>query len=512
MPGGRHEKYIKLLRAVSTIGMASVISYLITVFLAPFVTKQIGVEAYGYVKMAKDFALYAVYATSALNAYTVRHITVSYHNREYGDANRYFNSVYYGDLFVASVIFAGLCVFTVFMGSVLHVPDSELTDIRLLFLFAGTKYLISTAYSAYEASAYVTNRLWFSGTAKIIAYLAEAVVLYVLYSCCRPMAFYAGIGMLCGDVIITAANVYLCRKYTPEIKRDIHMFSFKTALNLTKEGIWALLNNTGHLLSKGLDTAVCSVMLGSTALGYYSVSEVVPHIAITAYAVPAKAFRPIFLKDYSSKNPDILKKDMKFAMCMTAMFTNLMFAGFLCLGRVYYRLWMPEQNGEMLYRMTLLSMVPSLIAGPVSPLYYAYTLKVKAKIPALVTLASGVLNVTGMYFLIRYTGLGVYAVILTTVVLVGSMNLFFHPPYAAYVLGMPKSTFYPCLVRNLLSCLILCAFFRLLGGLWMPSGWAGLAGTIFVYVITGAAIHTMVTIGKRGFIRMSRMVRKRKNQ
>lgn len=51
------------------------------------------------------------------------------------------------------------------------------------------------------------------------------------------------------------------------------------------------------------------------------------------------------------------------------------------------------------------------------PIYYVNTLTVKNKIPCFITIIGGLLNVVGMFILIKYTNLGVYAVPITTAVI-----------------------------------------------------------------------------------------------
>ena len=79
-------------------------------------------------------------------------------------------------------------------------------------------------------------------------------------------------------------------------------------------------------------------------------------------------------------------------------------------------------------------MLPCISEGCVYPLYYIYTLKVKNKIPCMVTIIGGICNVVAMFLLIKYTNLGVFAIVLTTAVVMNVINLVTNPLYMSHCL------------------------------------------------------------------------------
>ncbi len=87
------------------------------------------------------------------------------------------------------------------------------------------------------------------------------------------------------------------------------------------------------------------------------------------------------------------------------------------------------------------------------------TLTVKTKIPCFLTIASGLLNVGSMYVLLKYTNLGAYAVVLTTVVIMTIMNLTFNPIYSAKCLNESPAIFYSVIIRHLVSVVIMSGVF-----------------------------------------------------
>jgi O-antigen/teichoic acid export membrane protein len=174
------------------------------------------------------------------------------------------------------------------------------------------------------------------------------------------------------------------------------------------------------------------------------------------------------------------------------MLSNIFLAGFVALGQLYYRLWLPGQDDQMLYRLTVLTILTGLLSGVMRPVYYVYTVTVKNKIPCLVTVAGGFFNIAGMYILLRFTNLGAYAVVLTTVVVMFSINLIFNPLYASYCIGIRPSRMYGVILRHMTSAAVMTFVFCLLAVWIRPSGWIGLLLCAALMACLGAGIHMLI--------------------
>ena len=76
----------------------------INFFLTPFIVRNLGAAAYGFVGLSSNIIDYTTLLTIALNSMASRYITISYAKGDIHDANRYFSSVFYSNLIIAGVI------------------------------------------------------------------------------------------------------------------------------------------------------------------------------------------------------------------------------------------------------------------------------------------------------------------------------------------------------------------------------------------------------------------------
>ena len=77
---------------------------LVSFFLSPYIVKNIGVEANGFVTLANNFVTYAQLIVTALNSMAARFIAIAYVKKQYKKANLYYNSVFWGNLIIVAVL------------------------------------------------------------------------------------------------------------------------------------------------------------------------------------------------------------------------------------------------------------------------------------------------------------------------------------------------------------------------------------------------------------------------
>lgn len=113
----------RLIVTLMSSGMATVMSFVVSFFLTPFITNMLGTEAYGFVTLSKNFVSYAVIISTALDSYATRYIAMEYHKRDFDKANSYVSSAFYGDTVIASIILAVGVIFVLFMcNKISHFP------------------------------------------------------------------------------------------------------------------------------------------------------------------------------------------------------------------------------------------------------------------------------------------------------------------------------------------------------------------------------------------------------
>ena len=483
----------KLVKTILLSAIAMATSYLINFILTPYITETVGAEAYGFVSLSKNFITYAGIITIALNSYATRFIAVTYHKNQINESNGYFSSVLYANSILAIILFICFCVIGIFADRLFNISPELISQVKILFAITGAAFSITTIFSVFACGAYIENQLDKSNIFKCISYVAEALVLFLLFKLFPTRIWYVAIGSVIVAGIVGVSNTYIQKKYTPSIRYSRADVSFKPIKELVGNGIWNSLNSLGNTLNSGLDLIVTNLLLTPLTMGQVAIAKTISAMFYALFQMVAQPFQPIFLKYYSENNMSELLNNFKLSMVVSGLFSNLAFAGFFALGKEYYILWIPKQDIELVWALTVLTILGSVIEGALFPLYYIYTLTVKNKVPCIVTICGGLLNVIGMYILIKTTNLGPFAIVLTTTVIMSLINLVFNPIYMTKCLKLKTSEFYPSILRHLASCVVMTVAFWGIAKISGIISWIDLILKALLCVVVGFALHLLIS-------------------
>lgn len=437
-----------------TMGISAISVFLncfINLYLTPQITNSVGADAYGFVSLAKNFVSYANIIMTALNSYAARYMTVAYIQKDEKKFKQYYNTVFFGDLFIGGVIFIVGIIATIFLEKLLNIPGHLILDVKIMFALTFLTFYITTISTVFLAVGYVKDRLDLVNSIKGVSYIVEMVILAFTFIIFKPRVWYVGIALLMAAMVVFGGTVNLTNKLLPNGQLKISAINKKAFKTLVVNGIWNSANSMGNVLNSGLDLLVSNLLLDALSMGQVSIAKTINNMIYTIYATISQPFQPTFLKYFSSKDNKALLKELKYSMRVCGFVTNLIFAGFIVLGKDFYRLWIPTQNIDLVYQLTVIAMLPCITEGCMYPIYYIYTLTIKNKVPCFITIAGGLLNVGGMVLLLKYTRLGVYAIVITTAIIMNGINLIANPIYMSKCLKVKIGTFYPEIFLNIVA-------------------------------------------------------------
>lgn len=491
--------------------VAVAVNYIITFCLTPYITENIGTEAYGFVSLAKNFTNYGLILTTALNSFAARFISVEYHKNEIREANKYFSSVFFSDLILGGCILIFATILVCMLEIFLNIPANLKYDIKILFWFAFVNLFIVTAGTAFQVAPIIKNRLDLSGIFRSVSYICEAVFLILVFTLASAKIYYVGIGLCISSLIFLLTNYVAAKKLIPELRIKRHDYSSHSVKNLVKNGIWNSVNSLGNLLNTGLDLLIANLLLSTLEMGQLAIVKTISSLFSTLFSTICQPFQPLLLKAYANNEKDRLIKLFKTNIKLCGLFSNILFAGFFAFGNAFYKLWTPSQNITLLQLLSIITIVGAVIEGAVNPLYYIYTLTLKNRVPCYITILSGIANVLGMIVLIKFYNVGVYGVVLTTAVLSWIVNFLFNPQYSAKCLSLKRTIFYPVLFRHIVSCIIMTFIFWVVSQYIRIESWIQLVFMAIVGFIWGSIIHVLVVLEPEDYLFIrERIIRKRK--
>lgn len=479
-----------------------IVTYGISLFLSPYIVKTVGVDAYGFVNLANSFISYASLITIALNALAGRFVTIKIRNNDYEGANKYFTSVFLGNLFLSSILFVLAIVVWIFLEKLINIPDNIFWDVKILFAALFLNSILCTICSVFGLSTFVTNKLYLSSLRTIESSILRAVVLLVLFAFCPAKVFYIGITTLITGLYAIIYNIYYTYKLIPKLKINKKYFDIKVVWELVFSGVWNLVNRLGQILSDGLDLLITNLFIDAISMGVLSLSKTIPGIVTSIVGTMVASFSPNFTYLYAENKIDELKKAIKQSMKIMGIICNLPIIVLIVCGERFFLLWQPTQDAKQLQILSIIAVGCLIFSGGINCIYNIFTVVNKLKLNALVVVGCGLLNTGIVFLLLKTTNLGIYAIAGVSSVIGIIRNLAFTAPYGAKCLNLKWYTFYADIAKPVIY-VIISAIPSYFINKYIPTGtWLWLIVTAIVVVFISAIIGYFVIFNKndRNFV------------
>lgn len=469
----------------------------LNMFLTPYITKNIGVEAFGYINLANTVVGYVEIIAVALNSLAARYIAIDYHEGNKEKAYVDYNTV------LVSNMFLGVCILLIFGVAVLkledliNIPEPLVTDVKLLFLLTAINYCVMITGTVFNVAAFIHNRMDIAAIVKDCSYVVKVLVIVLLFAAFQPKVWYVSLAVITSTLFIVSANSIYTYKSTPDVKIDPHKFSKKRVGEILRNGIWNSISSLGVLLNSGIDLLVTNKLLSPLAMGQLSICKSLTTVFNTFVSVFTQAFRPIQLEAYAHKDTKRMIQYFNISIKVTGFICTLLFAGFFAVGYDFLRLWVPTQDAGLLYKIMMIILIGDVMGAITYPILYVFTIVKKLKVISLINIGCGICNVLLELLLLSYTDMGLYAIVITTAVLNIIVQMGITPILASKDLKLRLTSFYPAIGKSLVNGVLLCFCFVLLNRAFLfPLKWLNLILKITVLSIVGLFISLMVLFTK----------------
>lgn len=480
--------------------VAGIISFLVSIgisfFLSPFIIKNIGTEANGFVSLANNFVNYATLLVIALNSMAGRYITIKIHQKNYEEANKYFSSILIANIVISLVMLLPSFFIIFFLDKLINIPLNLVNDVKILFGFIFLNFMISIIGTTYSVSTFATNRLDLSSKRTIEANFLKAGILFLLFTLLKPNVFYVGTASVATTLYTVIFNIYYTKKLLPNIEIKKKNFDLKKIIEIIKSGIWNTVTKLGQILSDGLDLLITNLFINPLAMGQLALAKTISTIIMNLVSTVSSIFQPQLTMYYAKGNGNKMLRELKFSMKTSGFFTNIPLCFMVAFGFYFFSLWVPGQDINLIQLLSVLSIMGLFVGGVLDPIWNIFAITNKLKVNSLVIVGTGLLNTLIVFILLNTTNFGVVAIAGVSTITAIIKNLTFTPMYAAHCLNENKKTFYPIIFRYLFTTIIMCLIFMGFANIIMPESWFGLILSVALCGICGAIINWFLLFNK----------------
>jgi len=452
---------------------------------------------YGFIGLANDFVSYAAIIATVFNSVASRFIANSFYKKDYETANYYFNSLIAANIAISAVLGLAGVLLVPNLDKVLSIPASLVFDVKLTFALIFGSYIISLLTLVFTTSTFVTNRTDIQGIRNIIQYLIRFALVVIFLNFISVRIYWVALATLIATAVISIMNMSLTKRLTPELKIDPSKAKRKCAVELAKSGSWMALTSISTVLLRGLDLTVANIFVGDYEMGLLSIARTIPNNVTSVIATIAPIFTPVFIAYYAQDDIAGLTSNVKKTINTMALILFVPISGFIVFSYDFYALWQKSLSSDELMLITMLStltVVQAYFNSVTSTMAQLSVVVNKLKLPVFVSLGCGIVSIAAEIVLIKCFGLGLYAIVLSTTVVMIVRYVIFNSFYAAWCLKQPMTCFLPAALKTWLSIPFLIIIMILIRTVLPIHSWMGLGldavlagglGYAFMMVIYG---------------------------
>lgn len=427
------------------------VNTLIGFFLAPYIIRNIGLEAYGYVALGNQFVNYALIIGIALNSMSTRFISVEYHRKNFQKANEYFSSIVIFNLLVALVIIIPLILFIGFLQHIISISDALVLDVQILFVLLFFNFLLGSVLGHFSISYYTHNTLYIKSAREIQAKVLYMLIIISLFYFFKPALYFIGIATLISSVYNTLFGIYYSYRWSPEIKFKLALYKLKSLKEIFVSGVWNLITHLGQILMQGLDLIIVNVYLGATVMGQLALSKTIPLILITLIGTLANSYAPTFNKHVALNDQEGLKNSLTQSMKVLGLFSNVPIAIFFSFGEDFYRLWVPSQDALSLNYLTMLALGTVIFSGSINSIYTFFSSSNNLRYNSVLLILAGIINVGAIFVLAHCNLLNVFSMLIVGMCVNLIRIFFFTIPHASKLLNVRQLFINKVMLKSLLT-------------------------------------------------------------
>lgn len=478
---------LNMIANVLSFGVSLVISF----FLTPYITSHVGTEAYGLVGLANSFINYINVITAALNSMASRFIIIELHKNNTEKANKYYSSVLIANTIFAIVLLIP-AIWLIANIKILNISDGLLFDARMTFIIIFVNFVISLIGAFLGIVLYAKNILWKGSFRTLESNIIRVILVIAFFALCGTRIYYVVLATLIAGLYCYAFNYYYTKKYTPELKVKRKYFSLSAIKELLAAGIWNSITKLSQILLDGLDLLLSNIFVNGLMTGNVSIAKTIPGLYTGLVAMLSDSFYPEFLENYSKNRKDELLNNIQQSISILSMISGICLSLLIVYAKDFYLLWLPGNDANLLRNLTILGTGTVLISGCVYSLFSVFSLTNKVKANSIALLVTGVLSTATTFLCLKFTNLGVYAIVGVSSVYGIIRNLTFTPIYAAKCLDFKFWTFYPVILKNLFNIALLMIIENIVKYFIVPNSWIMLIVNGIICVLIGSIVTLVI--------------------
>jgi O-antigen/teichoic acid export membrane protein len=437
------------------------VNLIIGLLLVPYFVSTLGVAAYGIIPLATTINNYIGLYASAVNSAVSRTLTIELKKGQHDAASKTYNTAFFGFSAIILIILPFAIIFSILSPVIFNVPSGMGNEVCILFLGVNGAFLIRSWANNYTVSLFAYNRLDLINLINVVNVVVQVILILLFFSIWTPSLTLIGIAYLIGSIVATIIAIFLSKRINASLKVNIHDFDRSRMTELMSLTWWVVLLQMSDLLFNQTNLVIVNLLFGALAAGEYAIAFQWVVLVRVISGVFVSVLTPVILHYYAQGKIDIIIKILKSSIKLMGLLMAIPI-GLLCgCAPQLLTLWIGQQ---FIFLAPLIILLTFHIAfnSATLPLQSIFIVMNKVKIPGIVTVLLGILNIILAVILSSITGWGYYGVAVAVFFCLTVKNIIITPIYSAGILQKPWDMFIKPVFPGLLALLGIALISRIL--------------------------------------------------
>jgi membrane protein EpsK len=383
---------------------AQFVAICINLYLTPYIIRHLGVESYGIVGVINTMICYIAIVTMSLTATVGRNLTFAIEKEAFAEANKEISTAVFGLLRVFLIILPLFCLVATRINYLIVIPAALQRSAQWFFIFAVLTFAVNTISGPLGAAMFVRNRLDLSSAASLARAICFVGLVVGLFAAFGANLITYGIAVLSGSLVLLFLHFRIHRFLLPGIEISKRWYDRDILKRILSLGGWMSVTQVGGLLFLQTDLLVANRVLGPVPSGRLAAIAVIPLQLRVLAGLVSGLYGPTIAALAARNDWDCFSAYLLRAIRLTTLFFALLVGVFCGSAHSVLAIWLGPQFASLTPVVLIMTfyLVISLGSSPVS---IAVLASGKVKIPAVITLFMGTLNIALSIFLAGKVGL-----------------------------------------------------------------------------------------------------------
>ena len=406
-----------------------VVVTIVTFTITRILVAELGEELYGVVPLFNSINSYAGLSVIVISASVGRFVSLSFFKEDMQNANKYYSSSFFSLFFISGLVFVLALALSFFLDDIFQFPNEKLKEVQVYFILTIGSMLMLSMTAIFNVSVFIKHTFYMSDIITVISKIIQIIFLFLGHI----TLIWFGFSLLTSAITLVVLTYLVSVKILPILKIKLKNISIPHAKDMGKMGVNSLFNSLGILLYTSSDIIIINILLGSAKSGNYGIALQCGMIITLLGGSITKLLAPVLVELIAKQQREkIITSIVRFTKFITV-FSAIPFVLFLGFSKPILVMWLGE-GYESLYLITIFISFNQLLHQTTSLTFTYFNMENKLRIPAITTFVAGILNIALSILIVKYTNLGMYGVVLATLITIFLKTIIFNVVYASRLL------------------------------------------------------------------------------